>query len=179
MKATEFRIGNWILPKMKHYKSEWKAVSLGPDIPIQPIPIQVFPHLITRMVFNEDTLEQYEPIPLTEQWLFKFGFETNDVRYWQISSFRLHINRYGEWIFKVETFEKEIKYVHQIQNLYFALTSEELKITEEKKALEKCEKCGKSEGVQEGECPYQIEINEEHITCYCCEDCSRECCESI
>jgi len=126
MKASELRIGNWILPKMKVYKSEWKAVSLGPEIPIQPIPIQVFPHLITRMVFNEDTLEQYEFIPLTEQWLFKFGFETNDVRYWQISSFRLHINRYGEWIFKAETFEKEIKHVHTLQNLYFALTGEEL-----------------------------------------------------
>jgi hypothetical protein len=177
MNASELRIGNWVLPKFKEYKSEWKAkLDAIPEMVSQPI--QVFPHLIARIFFDEDKTVTYDPIPLTEEWLLQFGFETNDVRYWQISSFRLHINRYGELIFKVVTFEQEIKYVHQLQNIYFDLVGEELTIKKINQ-ITKCEKCGKCENIEEGECPYQLEINEEHVTCHCCEDCSRECCESI
>jgi hypothetical protein len=115
MKATELRIGNWVQSVYFHANKQY---------------IQVYPQAFMQIARDNPSLEvnSWEPIPLTEEWLLKFGFETNDVRYWQISSFRLHINRYGEWIFKVETFEKEIKYVHQLQNLYFALTGEELEI---------------------------------------------------
>jgi hypothetical protein len=111
MKASELRIGNF--------------TTLGV--------VYLIDQDVFRVVDNEgdsfkNTWANIQPIPLSEKWLLKFGFETNDVRYWQISSFRLHINRYGEWIFKVETFEQEIKYVHQLQNLYFALKGEELTI---------------------------------------------------
>lgn len=143
MKASELRIGNWILPKMKEYKSEWKDVSLGPDIPIQPEPIQVFPHLITRMVFNEDTLKMYESIPLTEEWLSKFELEHVEVRgRWIKDKFVIWKQRYLDPLSIFEenkfylqmvdfhgdifTLHLEIKYVHQLQNLYFALTGEEL-----------------------------------------------------
>jgi hypothetical protein len=127
MKANELRIGNYVnVPNSKQC----------------PFRIDAFEHCSEKFIkvaqevklngFEVHPLTWYggdlEPIPLTEEWLVKFGFETNDVRYWQISSFRLHINRYGEWIFKVETFEQEIKYVHQLQNLYFALIGEELTI---------------------------------------------------
>ena len=147
MKASEFRIGNWILPKMKEYKSEWKAVSLGPDILIEPVPIQVFPRLITRMVFNEDTLKMYEPIPLTEEWLLKFGFKlagdfTNtrvlDVvkHAYDCSEIRYSPNegllRFSNGGIKGSTIIPYVKHVHQLQNLYFALTGEELIFKSEK-----------------------------------------------
>lgn len=67
------------------------------------------------------------PIPLTEEWLLKFGFfedyrigknnfVKNGVIMWKYSD-SFCDDRYG-----VTT-----KHVHQLQNLYFALTGEELK----------------------------------------------------
>jgi hypothetical protein len=79
-------------------------------------------------------LEDYRPIPLTEEWLLKFGFEL-DIS--QIEFF----HRGGVWMHfdgdslsanfgHIEQLDVEIKYVHQLQNLYFALTGEELTIQE-------------------------------------------------
>jgi hypothetical protein len=72
-----------------------------------------------------------EPIPLTEEWLFKFGFERQENNW---KTLDLHFATIGwEKLAGIAlSFEKEsiylphIKYVHQLQNLYFALTNEEL-----------------------------------------------------
>lgn len=72
---------------------------------------------------------EFEPIKITEEWLLRFGFEKNiennivwwlgDVMIWKLpnGSFKLY---YGDirW--------NEIKYVHQLQNLFFALKGKEL-----------------------------------------------------
>jgi hypothetical protein len=66
-----------------------------------------------------------QPIPLTEQWLESFGFvnkilkaEHNDIIWYDD-----HIGIKGMLgIIK----PKEIKHVHQLQNLYFAITGKEL-----------------------------------------------------
>lgn len=88
--------------------------------------------------FNGVTIE---PIPLTEEWLLRFGFEKR-VLTTQIGVF----NEYSiyhdafnlasiEWLDEEKSaylcFEGtqcgiDIKYVHQLQNLYFALTGKEL-----------------------------------------------------
>ena len=83
----------------------------------------------------------YYPIPLTEEWLLKFGFK----KLWDISEgfqFELDLDNYWTKIvfqddlsfgledkggndsiaFKNDT----LGYVHKLQNLYFALTGEEL-----------------------------------------------------
>jgi hypothetical protein len=86
-----------------------------------------------------------EPIPLTEEWLLKFGFN-KDYKSGYIgidvhnSDFVLtEPKKMGEWqngyVFQftagnVPKF-KEIFYVHKLQNLYFALTGEELTIKEQ------------------------------------------------
>jgi hypothetical protein len=90
-----------------------------------------------------------EQIPLTEEWLIKFGFEFDGYNEFTKGDL-LFDNEYtdkGEWnvilkgvdIKPVESKNKyvcnyypkaEIKYVHQLQNLYFALTNEELTIKE-------------------------------------------------
>lgn len=71
------------------------------------------------------------PIPLTEEWLLKFGFE--------YSGGEGYLMPCGEYIYaslrngymldahKNHDF-KGIHYVHQLQNLYFALTQEKLTI---------------------------------------------------
>ena len=81
-----------------------------------------------KMHMGDDLDDAYRPIQLTEEWLLKFGFEVykfdhkeNQYRFKD----RLIVIRdnlfcdYGTGVI--------IKHVHQLQNLYFALTGEELK----------------------------------------------------
>jgi len=92
----------------------------------------------------------YEPIPLTEEWLLKFDIiklnfttdmpksfqkpdidEDGNIWYtWVKGAFNLEIQKNGEIWFEVYSHYIHVKYVHQLQNLYFALTSEELTIKE-------------------------------------------------
>lgn len=85
----------------------------------------------------------YEPIPITEDWLVKFGFEKKYNRYSEENYFM--INGFGLCIVNlakcyapatlydgIQFIRKGINiiYVHQLQNLYFALTGKELTILE-------------------------------------------------
>jgi hypothetical protein len=83
---------------------------------------------------------EYEPILLTEEWLLKFGFEKDDVfdeffTYLPIHdlcmdklSFRVDEGFICYESIKYRTLLKHIQYVHSLQNLYFALTNQELEI---------------------------------------------------
>lgn len=68
--------------------------------------------------FNE-----LEPIPLTEEWLLKFGFKIERQYECDFASIGVFTISFGENFFYEYT---NLKYVHQLQNLYFALTNEEL-----------------------------------------------------
>ena len=73
--------------------------------------------------------ELFEPIPLTEERLLEFGFE-KDVSKYNICWFLNHVYIWfvdGEYINELDL---PIDYVHQLQNLYFVLTGEELTIKE-------------------------------------------------
>jgi len=93
--------------------------------------------------------EEFEPIPLTEEWLLKFGFEkiitdTEDaygidynlevpdicyISYSDDFSCSIYGSEYASKnsIGAIPNWNS-IKYVHGLQNLYFALTGEELTI---------------------------------------------------
>jgi len=77
-----------------------------------------------------------KPIPLTEEWLVKFGFKYSK---------RAEVWYFGEnpvtkdWMITIKWIDGEeypfyenghfkVKYVHQLQNLYFALTGEDLEL---------------------------------------------------
>ena len=77
--------------------------------------------------------DEFEFIPLTEDWLIKLGFfekygscynRLNIKLFTLIDSEDDDGNLKGEFIFDGTL---EVKYVHQLQNLYFALTNGELK----------------------------------------------------
>jgi hypothetical protein len=72
-------------------------------------------------------LETLKPIELTYQWLDKLGFEFKDAgdfgHYYSLEDFDLNQD-YQPINFDCD----EIKYVHQLQNVYFALTGQELEI---------------------------------------------------
>lgn len=65
------------------------------------------------------------PIPLSEEWLTKFGFyRSGDVYSYGNGTIGIFFNRSTkEGGYDISRF----KYVHQLQNLYFALTNTELK----------------------------------------------------
>lgn len=76
-------------------------------------------------------IENFEPIKLTTEILEKwFGFEKIDVDYFKLKteSFYCHIDEQG-FGFSLEHDNFYIcEYVHQLQNLYFALMGKEITI---------------------------------------------------
>ncbi len=77
---------------------------------------------------------KYKPIPLTEEWLVKFGFR-EELLYWVIDMMGTELSIIKESGSALVGLEHEcggtdlkIQHVHQLQNLYFALTGEELTI---------------------------------------------------
>lgn len=107
MKASELRMGNLIYNKGNNF-------FVNPN------------HLIVMMM---DVNHNYNPIPLTEEWLLKLGFETDHIEWWN-GIICLGIFKDGIYYLPTDQISfrigKEIEYVHQLQNLYFALTGEEL-----------------------------------------------------
>lgn len=81
----------------------------------------------------------YEPIPITEEWLLKFGFEqyidfgmkTGVFDLIPLQGFSYSILKKSCMIMHGDNpishrLKKEYNYVHELQNLYFALTGTEL-----------------------------------------------------
>lgn len=105
MKANELRIGNYVFNKAHERKQ------------------------LTE-VYSDCSV--YEPIPLTEEWLLKFGFELNDGVYkkkgWAIFLRKeddgFLVSRYGRHI------HLGVQYIHRLQNLWYELTDEELTLSE-------------------------------------------------
>jgi hypothetical protein len=91
--------------------------------------------------YNEPTINSMNPIPLTEEWLLKFGFENSAIGYEYAIELDKTLqlidvnNEYYPQLIQAPEFSSMesqiiglnlIKYLHQLQNLYFALTNEEL-----------------------------------------------------
>jgi len=79
---------------------------------------------------HEMLITNLKPIPLTEEWLETFGFTLQE----EIDAYMspdevniLHIDGYRQEVMRETEYSIPLKYVHQLQNLYFALTEEELK----------------------------------------------------
>ena len=120
MKANELRIGNWISDE-----GDFCQITMIQDghvnFKFDGLLIHSFP-------------EDIAPISLTEEWLEKFGFyETSrygkylEFNINQEQALRLPICKHSEKDFwYVLRGSVKIQYVHQLQNLYFVLTGQEL-----------------------------------------------------
>jgi hypothetical protein len=103
----------YLLDGKKEVKVIWKKLDkvcimeIGKDYP--------------SAIVDEDRLSG---IPLTEEWLLKLGFEKTQGCFLK-NGIRLLAIRdlYFRGSFPIKT---DIKFVHQLQNLYFALTNQEL-----------------------------------------------------
>jgi len=135
MKSTELRVGNFV------------SVD-GKNLPVT----QIFEKGLN--CGNVGALyELVKPIPLTEEWLEQFGFEKvvydsekngYGIEY-HLKKKDLFIEIYSDMSLNLYDSDKDTdndlgvgvhpKHVHQLQNLYFALTSEELKQNKEDETI--------------------------------------------
>jgi hypothetical protein len=130
IKAEELRIGNYVFC-LETYSVQ-RITGLTSEMPF-----------IDAITFDYPNYDEIESIPLTEEWLFKFGFKYEEAGVYGKSGWflkirnqdnptYLHFNNHLQCslFVKINPFVfidiNTLKYVHQLQNLYFALTGEEL-----------------------------------------------------
>lgn len=123
MNARELRIGNWILDTDNG--DEYQVVEITKDGFVAG-PMEVYPA----------GMEGNYGIPLTAEWLTRFGFD------YHYDAYRRNINKGSPlrmWltvrvfadsvgVYILHKHGLSIAHVHQLQNLYFALTGEELEL---------------------------------------------------
>jgi hypothetical protein len=103
MEQSELRIGNFYSQFGNITQVDWSTLKELEDGPIDQI--------------------WCKPIPLTEEWLLKFGFKNNRLGLFDCIKV---VEDIGFHIYFIQRHLKEVQYVHQLQNLYFALVGEEL-----------------------------------------------------
>lgn len=130
MKASELRLGNWIYNGIgEEFQANGKTIN--------------------HFNLAQTTLGGLTPIPLTEDWLEKFGFEEHKLggSTFHVITIKEESDNFIqkctlefrglEWVLqgKEGPWDNEqielpyIQHVHQLQNLYFALTHEELTLS--------------------------------------------------
>lgn len=129
MKASELRIGNLvfdnegILSKINGFQAYGHSIRCD-ELEGCELLIDLHPQDGTiRKGFVTD-INSCKPIPLTEEWLLKFGFDKIDFQFIKngIKLFPIR-DLYYRGNFPIKS---DIKYVHQLQNLHFALSGKEL-----------------------------------------------------
>ena len=118
MTTQDLRIGNWV--EETHSGESGKV------------------DMVVLSIIDRMSNHSYRPIPLTEEWLLKFGFEKGS--HGESSNF-YYLRRNGNgydfiakpnsicwFIFRGNQDLNECTYIHQLQNLYFGLTGEELEL---------------------------------------------------
>ena len=108
MKPSELRIGNWVFNKA-HERKQIKEVYQDASV--------------------------YDPIPLNHEWLDRFGFILENGEYsknYKLDDqwFSLDIRKWYDGVYRMICNSgctgSKLLYVHQLQNLYHALTGKEL-----------------------------------------------------
>jgi hypothetical protein len=130
MKANELRSGNYVdvYKGDVHYGIELvnNISSMGIN---ERLPSEYY--AVFENPMNDELL--VKPIPLTEDWLLRLGFEKTKwlyVKYFFGDYIGVHVSDFsvGTYTHKriAHAVQPSCMYVHQLQNLYFALTGEEL-----------------------------------------------------
>ena len=130
MKATDLRIGNLVY--ISKTKQEAKVFTIN-----KTLGIQVNDNLLANFTF-----EEIKPIKLTEKWLIDFGFEYEHFSHYffiavnqdttlscGVEDLHVDFDNFGVsfWIeneldVTTEFIISEIKYIHELQNLYYTLS---------------------------------------------------------
>lgn len=138
LKINQLRIGNWVKPN----NSSGIESNEGTVFSINNHLVSVSPNR------NPYDIHLIDPINLTNDWFSKFGFDVIDDQYFSkhtrcgIGGLGITMKDHLPMVLVVDERQydgiyrqvigKQIKYVHELQNLYFALTGEELEVRNEK-----------------------------------------------
>lgn len=125
MKAHEYRIGNIVMGN-KPFSLKANDIALA---------------------YNHEKFKgepRWKDVPLTEEWLLKFGFEKDEIGQLflepYIDDVEANIVFYleGDEVVLRDSFEDifltRVHFIHQLQNLHHALTGKELKLKERQDA---------------------------------------------
>jgi hypothetical protein len=140
IQAKELRIGNLVTKSLKSGNGRKLDSRIGCEDIVR--------------IYNNTGSFFYDPIPITEEWLLKFGFEKCKNNWYNIKYFtdceenleemKIDYNLMSKRLSIYDAIEdtdmvnilshpiytsKRLEYVHTLQNLYFALTQKELSVT--------------------------------------------------
>lgn len=127
--TKEIRIGNLVeyrITDKLDERKEWLEVS---EIDADDI------HWLSKVDTKD---EDFRAILITEEWLLNLGFKKdNKLNYvfhfefnegYEEITVELYKGGENDFYFRGNILHNDLKYVHQIQNLYFALTQRELTV---------------------------------------------------
>lgn len=118
MNASELRIGNFVELTCEGHEDEPDLVIWG----------------IEDYEYYDYRMNDINPIPITEEWLVKCGFEKRIDRIIQPSEIHYVLGKFillesvRGFVLCDIGIHIVVLYLHQLQNLYFALTNTELTI---------------------------------------------------
>lgn len=128
--VKEMRVGNWVSQKYVAFAQEGMAVvkdgSFWADAPFSIRDFQGY----------EKFPENCKPIPLTQEWLHRFGGKmSEETGVWRFSwggngeVFVFLHQGYDKYAFELgKGLCKPVEFVHQFQNFFFAFTEIELEL---------------------------------------------------
>lgn len=124
MKANELRIGNLVKSIVNLGGSLAEKCRFDKDI-----------FQVNKDFIFHDLAEKCQGIPLTSEWLLKFGFAKISSlgfkkEYLLNRQVMIYRTTEGDFYFNWGNEDTEIMFVHELQNLFFALTGQELTIKE-------------------------------------------------
>jgi hypothetical protein len=125
MKASELRLNN-IIGWHDGNKNDFLAVRVK-----GVLDMFITSEVNGTLQHKHENYQSWIPIPLTQEWLLKFGFKKDGIYYenahLQLSKMTSK-NGYDCYCTDLDfsIFMTELEHVHSLQNLYFALTGEEL-----------------------------------------------------
>lgn len=134
MEAKDLRIGNYVHGVVREEHMAITGIVFDEDYERYSLDTEYYNDLLTA----------FTPIPLTEQWLEDFGFRTEkrdgykffrvlegESQWYNLSKCLPNLKSNKDWDFYVMNDEdvwvfRKIQYVHQLQNLFYALSGQEL-----------------------------------------------------
>ena len=140
IQATELRIGNFIGMNLEEYPNNFfTALEIGETMKVYEGLITLKGAAIKRVETSFMYVDDFEPIPLNEDWLVKLGFtkERNSI-----DSADLFIKKDIVFVLTGEHYTvswnsvtinlipAKVKFVHELQNLFYCLTGTELTLTD-------------------------------------------------
>ena len=119
MKAQELRIGNYIkfqvIDRERIIKVDarfFRSVAISRES--------------NEIEDNDELSDYYQPIPITPEILEKCGFISHAINYYHLGEFYISYANIGLFEYRHRDTYVIFKHLHQLQNLYYALTGEEL-----------------------------------------------------